>query len=127
MKTMSYFILDSILVSVKILNMFGDDGISRLEDAKRVARILDALSSPIRLLIVCTLIEGDRSVSELVEKTGTTMGNISQHLRILEDNGILTSHKEGNKVFYAVRNRKIIKFIKGSKEFCQNNNGPQTN
>jgi ArsR family transcriptional regulator len=51
--------------------------------------------------------------------TGTTMGNISQHLRILEDNGILTSNKDGNKVFYSIKNRKIIKLIKGIKELCK--------
>ena len=119
MSLLNYLGLDSILVSAKILNMFGDAGISKYEDAKRVARILSALSSEIRLLIVCALIEKSRSVSELLEETGTTMGNISQHLRILEENMILESKKVGNKVFYSIRNKKVIRFIKGIKQLCQ--------
>ncbi|MGC8926726.1 MAG: ArsR/SmtB family transcription factor [Myxococcota bacterium] len=99
--------------------MFGDSGLDEIEDAKRVAKIINALSSPIRLLIVCKLIDGEKSVGELVEMTGTTMGNISQHLRILEDNGILISNKDGNKVFYSIKNRRIIKLIKGIKELCK--------
>ncbi len=99
--------------------MFGDDNISKLDDAKRVAKILDALSSPVRLLIVCSLIDGEKNVSELIEEIGTTMGNISQHLRILENNSILESRKEGNKVFYSIRNNKIVKFIKEIKQLCE--------
>lgn len=102
-----------------MLNMILVNNKARIKEAKRVAKLLGALSSEIRLLIVCTLIEKSRSVSELLETIGTTMGNISQHLRILEENRILKSKKKGNKVFYSINNKKIVNFIKAVEELCQ--------
>lgn len=99
--------------------MFGENGEKDQSDAKRASRILECLSSPIRLLIVCSLIDGAKNVSAFTSKIGTTKGNISQHLRILEDNGILESEKKGNKVFYSIKNKKIIKLIKEIKKICQ--------
>lgn len=96
--------------------MFGEN--KNNNNAKRASRILECLSSPVRLLIICSLIDGQKNVGEFSSKIGTTKGNISQHLRILEDNGILESVKKGNKVFYSIKNRKIIKLIKEIKKIC---------
>ncbi len=110
--------LDSILVFAKKLNMMLG-GKARIREAKRIAKLPGVLSSEIRLLIVCTLIEKSMSVSELLEAIGTSMGNISQHLRILEENRILKSKKIGNKVFYSISSKKIISFIEAIEELCQ--------
>jgi DNA-binding transcriptional ArsR family regulator len=98
--------------------MFGENGNKNKSDAKRASRILECLSSPVRLLIVCSLIDGAKNVSAFSSKIGTTKGNISQHLRILEDNGILESEKRGNMVFYSIKNRKVINLIKEIKKIC---------
>jgi len=89
------------------------------EEAKRVSEIFDCLSSTIRLLIVCSLIDGEKSVGEIIDVTGTTKGNISQHLRILTDNDIITGRKEGNKIFYSIKDKRIKELItKVKKLFC---------
>jgi len=119
LKTFLYrILLDSILVFAKKLNMMLG-GKARIREAKRIAKLLGVLSSEIRLIIVCTLIEKSMSVSELLEAIGTSMGNISQHLRILEENRILKSKKIGNKVFYSISSKKIISFIEAIEELCQ--------
>ncbi len=102
--------------------MFGENGNQNYSEAKRASRILECLSSPVRLLIVCSLIDGEKNVSEFSPKIGTTKGNISQHLRILEDNGILEGEKRGNKVFYSIKNKKIIKLIREIKKICSEKN-----
>ncbi len=82
-----------------------------LEYAKYVSSIFSCLSNPNRLLITCFLINGEKSVGEIVNEIGTTKGNISQHLRLLELNGILQSRKNGNRIYYSIKDRRIKKFI----------------
>ncbi len=101
------------------ININVNKNISKLNDAKKIAKILNLLSSPVRLLIVCALLEKEKTVTELLQETGTTIGNISQHLRRLEDNGILTNRKDANKVYYSIKNKNVAKFINGIKELCQ--------
>lgn len=94
-------------------------GVQTLQKAKKISKILDSLSSPTRLLITCMLIEGEKNVSEILEKTGTTKGNISQHLRILSGNGILDNRREGNKIFYSIKDRKVIEVVSNLKKlYC---------
>ncbi|MEF3280592.1 MAG: metalloregulator ArsR/SmtB family transcription factor [Elusimicrobiota bacterium] len=81
------------------------------EKAKKISRILDCISSPIRLMILCMLIEGEKNVSEILEKIGTTKGNMSQHLRILTENALLDNRREGNKVFYFIKDKKITRIL----------------
>lgn len=105
------------LVFAKLLNMIRKQ--KNFEEAKKVSEIFDCLSSTIRLLIVCSLIDGEKSVGEIVDITGTTKGNISQHLRILEDNDIITGKKDGNRIFYSIKDKRIKELIKRVKKlFC---------
>ncbi|MEW6012254.1 MAG: ArsR family transcriptional regulator, partial [Elusimicrobiota bacterium] len=46
------------------------------EKAKSISDILSCLSSPTRLIITCMLIDGEKNVTEILEKIGTTKGNI---------------------------------------------------
>ncbi len=109
--------LTDCLVFAKLLNMIRKQ--KNFEEAKKVSEIFDCLSSTIRLLIVCSLIDGEKSVGEIVDITGTTKGNISQHLRILEDNDIITGKKDGNRIFYSIKDKRIKELIKRVKKlFC---------
>ncbi len=51
------------------------------------------------------------SVSELVENTGISQANLSQHLAILKSKGIVAAHRKGLNVYYAISNPKIIKIF----------------
>ena len=91
-----------------------------INDAKQVARILNCLASPARLMIICSLIDGEKNVTQFVEILGTTMGNISQHLRMLESNGIIEGRREANKVYYRIISRDVVRLIKEIKKVCKN-------
>ncbi len=82
-----------------------------LEKARKISVILDSLSSPTRLMITCMLIKGEKNVTEILANIGTSKGNISQHLRILSSNGILDSRRDGNKIFYFIKDDKISKVV----------------
>ena len=75
------------------------------EDIARASRSLKAMSHPLRLKILCTLGGDEVSVQDIVEHVGTSQSNISQHLAILRDKGILSSRKDANRVYYRVRAR----------------------
>jgi len=74
------------------------------------ARILKALSNPIRLKIVCLLCEQLITVNELLWQIGTTQSCISNHLKLLRKD-ILSYKKEANRVYYFIDNDEIRKII----------------
>ena len=84
---------------------------TRDEDIDRASRSLKAMSHPLRLKILCTLGDQEVSVQEIVERVGTSQSNISQHLAILRDKGILSSRKDANRVFYKVVDSRTLQLI----------------
>ena len=75
------------------------------------ANALKAMAHPLRWKILCTLGETELSVGEIVEKTGTSQSNISQHLEQLRNKNILVSRKEANRIFYRIRNNQLLELI----------------
>ncbi len=89
------------------------------EDIDRASRSLKAMSHPLRLKILCTLGDQEISVQDIVDQVGTSQSNISQHLAILRDKGILTSRKDANRVFYRVSDNRTLRLICMMREvFC---------
>ena len=104
--------LDVMTASVELL-------ITRDEDIERASRSLKAMSHPLRLKILCTLGDREVSVQDIVGHVGTSQSNISQHLAILRDKGILTSRKDANRVFYRVGDARTLRLISMMREvFC---------
>lgn len=96
------------------IDLFASD-----EDIERASRSLKAMSHPLRLKILCTLGDEEVSVQDIVEHVGTSQSNISQHLAILRDKGILASRKDANRVFYRVSDSRTMKLIGMMREvFC---------
>ena len=85
---------------------------SNVEDA---SRSLKAISHPLRLKILCVLDNGEMSVQEILKTVGTTQSNVSQHLCLLKDKGIVRSRKDANRVFYSLDNETVKKIL-GSDE-----------
>ncbi len=80
-------------------------------DINRAARCLKAMSHPLRLKILCVLGSSSISVQDIVEQVGTSQSNISQHLAILRDKGILDFKKEANRVYYFIDDERVIHLI----------------
>ena len=58
------------------------------------------LSDPTRLAILRSLMEGERNVGQVVEETGRNQANVSKHLKMLAEAGLVARRKEGLQVFY---------------------------
>ena len=67
-----------------------------------VARRFKALGEPGRLALLAALQAGERSVSQLVEVTGRTQPNVSQHLKELAQAGLVEPRRDGARVFYGI-------------------------
>ena len=106
------------------LNPQLNDHISSLEkqvqeDVEAASKSLKAMSHPLRLMILCKLGEQEFSVQDIVDNVGTSQSNISQHLAILRDKGILSARKSANKVFYKISDLKTLQLIEMMREvFC---------
>lgn len=96
--------------------------ITQDEEIERASRSLKAMSHPLRLKILCTLGDGEVSVQDIVEIVGTSQSNISQHLAILKDKGILASRKDANRVYYRVGDNRTLRLIDMMQQvFCNKN------
>jgi DNA-binding transcriptional ArsR family regulator len=84
---------------------------TRDEDIDRASRSLKAMSHPLRLKILCTLGPCEVSVQDIVDRVGTSQSNISQHLAILRDKGILSCRKDANRVYYKVVDNRTLQLI----------------
>ena len=97
----------------------GDQLLARAADIEIASRSLKAMSHPLRLKILCTLGNREVCVQGIVENVGTSQSNISQHLAILRDKGILSARKDANKVFYRVGDERTLRLIGMMQElFC---------
>jgi len=95
--------------------------ISRDEDISQAALCIKAMAHPLRLKILCLLGKDKASVQEIVDACGTTQSNISQHLAILREKGILNCVKDSNRVYYYVDDKRTLKLIQMMREvFCPN-------
>ena len=73
--------------------------------------VCKAVANSTRLHILDLLREGEKCVCELLPLLELEQSNVSQHLNILKNAGILTSRKEGQHVLYKARNEKIFDLI----------------
>ena len=65
-------------------------------------------SSPVRLQIMELLGDDEKSVGALAEQLNVSMANISQHLRLMRNQGAVSFRREGKTVYYRVANQKFI-------------------
>lgn len=73
-----------------------------------VANQFRILAEPLRLQILQYLEDGERSVNEIVEATGTSQPNISKHLKVMYEAGILLRRQEKNSALYSVADNSIF-------------------
>ena len=96
------------------------DLIGRSENIREAADAMQAMGHPLRLKILCLVGSEELSVLEIVEAVGTTQSNVSQHLAVLREHGVLEARKEANKVFYRVGDPRVIKLVALMRDiFCR--------
>ncbi|MFO7549738.1 MAG: metalloregulator ArsR/SmtB family transcription factor [Acidimicrobiia bacterium] len=82
--------------------------VRELEFVQMHAALCQALADPKRLLILDALRDGESSVNELVEALGLPQPNVSQHLSVLRDRGLVRARREGQRVLYSVEYPQVI-------------------
>jgi len=89
------------------------------DEIERASRSMKAIAHPLRLRILCTLGAHEVSVHDIVDRVGTSQSNISQHLAILREKGILAARKDANRVYYRVGDSRTLRLIRMMREiFC---------
>ncbi len=83
------------------------------------AKLFAVLSDPARLEILETLSDKEGCVYDLQDRTGRSQPNISQHLRILRDAGLVEFKRDGKKACYFVSKSKVKKIIVLAREICK--------
>lgn len=81
------------------------------EPFKIEAEILTAIAHPNRMRIIDSLRKGTKCNCELMPELGIEQSNLSRHLKLLVDSGILISWKEGVRVNYKVADKRIFELI----------------
>ncbi len=95
------------------------DLVDHKEHIETAARALKAISHPLRLKILCVVGGEEVCVQDIVEAVGTSQSNISQHLAILREKGVLQTRKDANRVYYRVADQRTLQLISMMREvFC---------
>jgi DNA-binding transcriptional ArsR family regulator len=82
--------------------------VSAEADRERYAAIGRALSDPKRLCVLESLAIGELSVSDLSSRVGCQVPNMSQHLAVLRNVGLVTSRREGNTILYRLADPRVL-------------------
>lgn len=80
-----------------------DISVDQMRDAAQNAcRLMKVLSNPDRLLLLCQLAQGEKSVGELEALVGVTQPTLSQQLTVLRTEGVVSTRREGKNIFYCI-------------------------
>ena len=77
-------------------------------NARRVASLLKAMSNPARLVILCQIAEGERSVGALERAVGLSQSSISQHLAVLRGEAVVSSRRVRQTVLYSLASKEVV-------------------
>ena len=88
-------------------------GLTRTEVARlhgsavRVTDLLKAMANPSRLMILCQLAEGERSVGEMESIIGLSQSGLSQHLAVLRRKRIVSTRREAQSIYYSLASKEV--------------------
>lgn len=94
--------------------------ISRFEaSAAEAAKLLRALANERRLMILCQLADGERSVGELLPLVGLSQSALSQHLAVLREEGVVATRRDAQVVYYRIADPAAVRVVATLAEiFC---------
>jgi ArsR family transcriptional regulator len=72
------------------------------------AEFCKIVANPIRLQIIALLKTGELPVGKLAEATGSSLANISQHLRILRGHNVVRTRRDGRIIYYRLRDPRLV-------------------
>jgi len=78
---------------------------------EKQAEIAKAIAHPLRIAIIDFLKDGEQCVCDIAEKIGSERSNVSRHLSVMVNAGVLEYRKEGLKVIYKLKTPCILEFF----------------
>lgn len=81
------------------------------EHVEAIASLLKTMSHPIRLKILCLLQDREMTVGDLRAEVKTTNANVSQHLSILRNQGIVSFRKDANYIYNRINDPRVLHLI----------------
>ncbi len=85
--------------------------LGKQEQIEQAARAMKSIAHPLRLKILCLVADEEMSVQDIVGAVGTSQSNISQHLAILREKGVLKARKDANRVFYRIGDERTLELV----------------
>ncbi|MCB0272028.1 MAG: winged helix-turn-helix transcriptional regulator [Bdellovibrionales bacterium] len=79
------------------------------EMIQQVSARFKILSDPSRLRIVQILMDGEKNVGQIVDQMNCSQPNVSKHLQVLYQSGLVTKSKDGNQILYAILDPSVYK------------------
>lgn len=79
--------------------------------ADRASELLKSLANRHRLLILCQLVDGERSVGDLASFLGARDSTVSQHLALLRKDGLVQTRREGQTIYYAISSAPVQRVL----------------
>lgn len=88
-------------------------------NATTIAELLKALAHETRLRVICAIGEGERSVLDMAEALDVGQSCLSQHLAKMRNLSILEIRRDGNMVYYRIKDRRVLNLVASLKDnFC---------
>lgn len=81
------------------------------DEAEEAAKLLDSMSNPHRLRVLCELHSGELMVGDLQDRIGISQSNLSQQLARLRRDGLVKTRRESQKIFYSLASEEVVRII----------------
>ena len=79
--------------------------------AAEAASVLRTLSNPDRLLLLCQMASGEKSVGELEELLQLHQPTLSQQLGVLRTEGLVETRRDGKRIFYSIADQRVLQLL----------------
>lgn len=90
------------------------------DQIQSIAGMLKTMSHPIRLKILCLLKDKEMTVGDIREEVKTTNANVSQHLSILRNQGIIEYRKDANFIYNRIHDTRVVELMQTMRKlYCQ--------
>tara|TARA_R110002096_G_scaffold6206_1_gene28517 strand:- start:3713 stop:4021 length:309 start_codon:yes stop_codon:yes gene_type:complete len=85
----------------------GIDAAELHQHAEQASRLLKTLGNPVRLMILCTLAQGEFAVGDLNGRIDLSQSTLSQHLAVLRREGLVQTRRDAQSIFYSLHGNEV--------------------
>ncbi len=83
------------------------DAVELERNAARASDLLAAMANPRRLMVLCKLFEGEKSVNALAQSVGLSQSALSQHLAKLREQGVVSTRRDAQSIYYGLASLEV--------------------